>query len=73
MIPPARRKAPALPHDLQLQNRLTALVADEDLGVLSNGAFQMAEPEPHITARRKWSDTGRRLPAAGDRDTHLLT
>lgn len=53
MIPPARRKAPALPHDLQLQNRLTALVADEDLGVLSNGAFQMAEPEPHITARRK--------------------
>lgn len=54
MIPPTRRKALALPHDLLLQNRLAALVVDEDPGVLSNGASQMAEPEPHITTRMKW-------------------
>lgn len=51
MIPLTRRKASVLPTDLQ--NRLTALVADDDLWVLPCGASQVAEPEPHMTARRK--------------------
>ena len=40
-----RRKAPAPPADLQLQNSFSSLGADEGLGALSNEASEPAEPE----------------------------
>lgn len=49
-----RRKAPAPPHDLQLQNRFAAFIVDEELGVPSNGASPVADPEPLGTTRRAW-------------------
>lgn len=48
-----RGKAPAPPHDLQLQNRFAALIADEELEAPSNGASPVADPEPLRTTRRK--------------------
>lgn len=41
-----RRKAPAPPHDLKLQNGLIALTANEELGVPSNGVSPAADAEP---------------------------
>lgn len=74
MIPPTSTKASTLHPDLQLQNKLTAFAADEDLGMMLNGASQKSEPEPDISGRRQQlSDSGGRLLSAVDRDIHLLT
>lgn len=43
-----------LPHDLHLQNRSTAIIADNELGALSKEvSFVAEEPEPPRTTRRK--------------------
>lgn len=53
MTSDTRRKVPAPPNDLQLHNRFTVFIADEKLGVLSNGAPLMAWLDPLRTTRRK--------------------
>lgn len=65
-----RRKAPAPPHDLKLQNGVVALTADEELGVPSNGASPVADPEPLGTTSDEsaWLETsycrGQGFPSA---------
>jgi len=49
----SRKKVPAPPAVLQLQNRLSALEADKGLGILSHEASELTEPEPHSSSRRK--------------------
>lgn len=49
-----RRKAPAPPEDLQLQNRFNALAAVKGLGGLSNESSVFSKPEPCSSTRGKW-------------------
>ena len=68
------RKSPAPAHDLQLHNRFAALIANEELGVTSDGASPVADSEPFGTTRRKWQVimVGDSL-LQGTKGFHLLT
>ena len=56
-----RRKVPAPPAHLQLQNRFIALVADERLVALCNEVSELMKSQPHWSTRRK-----RGMIAVGD-------
>lgn len=48
-----KRKTPAPPTDLHLQNRVSALIENERLEVVSNEASGLAEPNLPRSTRKK--------------------